>query len=323
MMNNVQAIAAVAKPPQATVAELRNRYIATERDEIFSRHFNRLLQVNVAGASVPKPVRYNNTGETRGIMMIDGAGGGKTSLVRRALKRHPAFERNDDAHLPWIEVKVPNPATLKSLGVEILRRTGLKDVSDRAPASQIWAWVAHRLQLNGTVVLWIDEAHDLFRKGYETEAMLNTLKWLMQGEHPVIVILTGVEALGHIAAYDEQVNRRYSKIVLPSVQDAVDGPRLREILEKYCASMGLVAPKDADLTARLIHASRHRFGRCIENMINAIEIALLDREDALRLEHFAESFAMQEGCLPSENVFLVPMWHDIDLSAKPLPLAGA
>ena len=304
--------------PQEIIASLREKYVETERDTTFARHFNRLLQVDDTGRPTPQPVRFNNAGETRGVMMIDGAGGGKTSLVRRALKQHPALRATDDVPLPWIGVKVPNPATLKSLGVEILRRTGLSDVSDRASASQIWAWVAHRFQLNGTVVLWIDEAHDLFRKGYETEAMLNTLKWLMQGEHPVIVVLTGVGALGRIAAYDDQVNRRYSKIVQPSVQDAVDGARLRGIFNAYCELAGLKTPSDPDLIPRLIHASRHRFGRCIETMINAIEIALLDRETELRMEHFADNFAMQEGCLPSRNVFVSPMWRDINLSAKPL-----
>ena len=62
-----------------------------------------------------------------------------------------------------------------------------------------------------------------------------------------------------------------------------------------------------------MHASRYRFGRCIENTVNAIEDALHNGDAALDVQHFAESWAMQEGCDPGGNVFLAPRWREIDL----------
>lgn len=214
-------------------------------------------------------------------------------------------------------MRVPNPATLKSLGLEILRQSGYPDVSESGKRWDIWNMVRHRMQRLGTVVLWIDEAHDMFRanKPQEIEDMLKTLKSLMQGEGAVIVVLTGIETLWQIASFDAQVHRRFSKVELNSVSAVSDGAFLMRVLAKYCANAGLEPSLPSDFVARLIHASRSRFGRCIENIINVIETALLAGEEVLDVQHFAEAWGMQEGCAPCENVFLSARWSQIDLNS--------
>lgn len=300
-----------------TVADLRGKYLRTARDDMFRAQLDRLLVSGPDGAPTATPKRYTATGETRGVTLVDGAGGGKTSLVHNALSKHPALQRNDAGQLPWVSVRVPSPATLKALGLEILRRTGYSDVSERRERWAIWNLVRHRLAMLGTVVLWIDEAHDVFLSGNAREAndVLKTLKSLMQGEGAVIVVLTGVEELWRITACDEQVQRRYAKLVLPPVSAAADGAMLANALRGYCAMARVEAPTDADLIERLIHASRGRFGRCLEAMINAIELAVEGRQNRLDMGHFVENFAMQEGCEPARNPFLSPRWSLIDLDA--------
>jgi hypothetical protein len=86
-------------------------------------------------------------------------------------------------------------------------------------------------------------------------------------------------------------------------------------LEDFCEVAGLEPPNNDDLMARLIHGSRGCFDLCIENMINAIETALLAGAHRLEIRHFAETWAMQEGCEIGKNVFLSPLWSKIDLSA--------
>jgi hypothetical protein len=302
---------------RAKVEGLRDAHIETERDALFRTHLDRLLKCDERGNLLPEPVTFTATGETRGILILDGAGGGKTSLVRQGLKTHPAFEAAEATAMPFVGVRVPNPATIKSLGLEILRATGYAHVSERRERWSIWNLVRERLRLLGTVVLWIDEAHDLVVNGKRTdiEHMLKMLKSLMQGDGAVIVILTGIEDLGAIASYDDQVKRRYSKIVLPSVTLANDGPLFRELVAAFSEQAGLAPPDADDLVARLMHGSRYRFGRCIETTINAIEVALLEGATQLDISHFAEAWAMQEGCKIGQNVFLSPRWSQIDLSA--------
>lgn len=301
---------------QTIMDELRDTYVKTPRDQSLRDHFDRLLQCDRNGIPVAKPVMFTKSGETRGIVLIDGPGGGKTSLVDHALNVHPAFADAASNTMPVIKARVPSPATLKSLALEILAETGYGDVSERRQRWFLWKLVRNRFQMLGTAVLWIDEAHDLFQTGTPSEVrdILKTLKSLMQGKGAVIVILTGIKSLWQIASYDGQVKRRYTKISLPELTNAKDGKAIGRQIGLFCDRAGLLPPAEADLVQRLIYASQNRFGRCIENMLHAIELALKSDADQLEMQHFAQAWAMQEGSDYRSNVFLAPRWSEIDLA---------
>ena len=118
----------------AAVDRLRDKYLSTPRDAQFRRYLDRLLQRDEQGNLVPAPRLYTKSGDARGIAVVEPAGGGKTSLVYHGLKTHPALQPRDAAHQPWVGVRVPSPATAKSLGIEILNASGYPfrlPVSDR------------------------------------------------------------------------------------------------------------------------------------------------------------------------------------------------
>lgn len=301
---------------QVIMDDLRDTYVKTPRDQTLLDHFDRLLQCDQNGIPIAKPVTFTKNGETRGIVLIDGPGGGKTSLVDHALRVHPAFSAAAPNTMPVIKARVPSPATLKSLALEILAESGYEDVSDRRQRWFLWNLVRNRLEMLGTAVLWIDEAHDLFQSGTPSEVrdILKTLKSLMQGDGAVIVILTGIKSLWQIASYDGQVKRRYTKISLPDLTNAKDGKAISRQMGIFCDMAGLLPPDEADLVQRLIYASHNRFGLCIENILHGIELALKSGADQLEMQHFAEAWAMQEGCDYRGNVFLAPRWSEIDLA---------
>jgi hypothetical protein len=161
-----------------------------------------------------------------------------------------------------------------------------------------------------TAVLWLDEAHDLFCA--DRGQILRAIKTLMQGDHAVIVILSGTEALDTIIGTDPQVQRRFSTIHWAPLTNERDGDAFVDLTAAYCARVGLQPPPQGDLIKRVFHASRYRFGRAIELIINAIEQALLAEDDDLRGDHFAEVWAMQEGGSTSDNVFWADRWWLID-----------
>jgi hypothetical protein len=303
---------------QDAVKSLRDIYVESERDTVFREQLDRLIEFSPVPDEAGRPAVFTRTGETRGIILIDGAGGGKTSLIDKALRKHPALKIGSSASLPWIGVSVPSPATLKSLGCAILSQSGYPEVSDRKPVWDIWNLVRNRLKALGTVVLWIDEAHDLFHSDarHEVNKMLRMLKSLMQGDGAVIVVLSGIETLWDIASFDDQVRRRYAKLELPQVTLASHGDNLRSIIEGYCDRVGMRSQVTEDLLLRLIYASRGRFGRCIEYTVHAIEVALSRGHQALTRDHFAEAWAMQEGCAPGKNVFLALKWSQINLTSR-------
>lgn len=228
---------------QNVVKGLRQLYVETERNGSFKDQLDRLIEPTSVKNATGRPVQFTTTGETRGIILVDGAGGGKTSLVNKTLRQHEALQQTSDAHRPWISVSVPSPATLKSLGCAILAESGYPILGQSKRVWDIWNIVRQRLQMLGTVVLWIDEAHDLFHTGHsdakrEVESTLRMLKSIMQGDGAVIVVLSGVETLWQIASCDDQVRRRYSKIELPQVTRAVHGDQLTNVYNGYCAALG-------------------------------------------------------------------------------------
>ncbi len=310
----------------AAVDRLRDKHLSTPRDVQFHSYLDRLLRRDEQGNVIAAPRLYTKNGDARGIAVVEPAGGGKTSLVLHGLKTHPALQPRDAAHQPWVGVRVPSPPTAKSLAIEILHATGYPTVSrsNAVTEDDLMRQVRHRFKLLGTSILWIDEAHDLFGAGtsFKVDVFLKTVRNLMQGDGAVSVVLSGVESLWQIASCDAQVTRRYWRLPLADVSPHSDRGALTSVIVNFCQAVGMRPPSDEDLVDRLVHASRNRFGRCIENMLAALEIAALEDADELRVNHFAESWGMQEGCTMGQNVFLARHWATIDLSETELTLAG-
>lgn len=313
-----------AKIAQQLLA-LRDLHIASERDTAFQSHIERLLKRDEAGAIIPDPVRFTRTGETRGILVLDEPGGGKTTLVERGLRKVPALEKGPYGEPRYIASVVPNPATFKSMALSLLEVTGYPVVSPQREAWSMWQIVRKRMTELGITVLWIDEAHDLFCA--DRNVILRGLKTLMQGDDALIVILSGTMKLGEIIRTDPQVQRRFSTLVLPPVSEEEDRDMFASVISTYCEKVGLTPPEAPDLVGRLFRASRFRFGRAVEAVIGAIERALLEGADKLELEHFAEYWAIDEGCSVEMNVFHVDDWWDVPVDkpaaeAAPKPKRG-
>lgn len=296
-----------------TMENLRARHVENQRDAAFASHLDRLLRRDDAGALVPEALRLSSTQETRGILVIDGPGGGKSSLVDHALRKHSALQQCTYGQPAWLSISVPSPATFKSVGLEILRKTGYSDVGGRKESWNVWEVVRHRPKMLGIAVLWIDEAHDLFCR--ESATILRAIKSLMQGDGAVIVILSGTEQLAEVIRSDAQVQRRFTVLNLPQMSDAADGEDLRDLIGAYAGKAGLGLDLDSDLCGRLIHGARNKFGRCIEMTLAAIELALDAGSPELTSEHFATVWFRQEACEIGENVFLVGDWRRIDPDA--------
>lgn len=294
---------------------LRETYVRTPRDTAFQNLIDGLLRRDERGSPLPEARHFTDTGETRGVMVVAGSGGGKTTMIKHVLANHPALVSEDPSFMPLVAVRVPSPASTKGLGRAVLDATGYSASDQRLVERQIWSRVRHRFQQLKTVVLWIDEAQELFRtKGQqETRNMLNTIKSQMQGEGSVIVIMSGIDELRQIASTDRQITRRFRTMTLRDVTEAADGDMLWSVLKGFCGKSDLLAPDRADLIGRLIHACRGQFGLCIEMIVDAVELALNAGADVLDNQHFAETFAMYTDCDFGKNVFLARRWSQIDL----------
>lgn len=308
-----------AHKTSAILQKLRTQYLDTPRNATFLGHFDRLLTRDETGNLTHVPVRFTDERETRGVMVIDGAGGGKTSLVARALKRHPAMAAPEGGLPRYINARVPTPVTFKGMGTTLLQKSGYDVGLNGSAAWQVWDKLRIRLAHLGISVLWIDEAHDFFCA--DRELILRALKALTQGDDALIIILSGTERLRDIIRTDPQLMRRFTVQNLPPVDTATDTDNFLQVINAYCRLAGLDDPAEPDLVPRLFHAGRFKFGRCIETVIDSIEVALNAGASRLNLDHFADCHFMKEGCARAENPFVARDWALIDLD--PSDDAGA
>jgi len=300
----------------AVMKSLRAAHIETDRDKAFEKQLSRKFTRDEDGELTHLPVRCTGGTETEGIALIEGSGGGKTTAIVEVLKNFAPLAHNPQTGAPrYVHLKVAVPATLRSLGVDILKKMGIDKVSDRTRVYDVWDMVRHRLKVIGATLLWIDEAHDMFKSasGAETENMFKMLKGLMQGEHPVVLVLSGTERLGSITGIDPQVNRRFTKVRPAPLAFGVDNSRIKGLVGAYAAKAGLDVAIDDDTINRLIHGSRYRFGRSVVCIIEAIECALYDGASTLEVQHFEDAWGVREGCTIEANVFAAADWMAIEL----------
>lgn len=302
-----------------TVQALREIYVETEVDQQLVPQLHRLFSVGEDGRLSHDPMRFTGGRETHGILYIAGAGSGKTTTINRVLSEFAPLAESPETGVPrHVFTQVASPATLKSLGLGILSELGVGSVAERVKVWDIWAQVRHRLQVMGISLLWIDEAHDMFRSASaaELDSMLKMLKSLMQGPHPVVLILSGTEKLGDITGRDPQNDRRFTKIMPRELEFGADNEQVDDLVQHYSEKAGLDVALAQDLSSRLIYAGRFRFGRMVDYLIHAIECALLRDEGRLEMEDFAEAWAAQECCPPHENVFERADWADIPVDRE-------
>lgn len=299
-----------------TVQALREIYVETEVDQKLVPQLHRLFSVGQDGQLSHRPMRFTGGQETHGILYIAGAGSGKTTTINRVLSEFAPLAENPETSVPrHVFTQVSSPATLKSLGLGILAKLGVDSVAERVKVWDIWKQVHHRLEVMGISLLWIDEAHDMFRSASaaELDSMLRMLKSLMQGPHPVVLILSGTEKLGGITGRDPQNDRRFTKIMPRDLDFGVDNEQVDALVHHYAEKAGLDVALAPDFSSRLIYAGRFRFGRMVDYLIHAIECALIRDAGRLEMEDFAEAWAAQECCAPHENVFERQDWADIPL----------
>ena len=297
------------------LSRLARRHVEAPWEQRFRFQLDRLLGPVEDGTSLLRPI-LDPKKETRGVLAIAGAGGGKTWTVHRTLARHPGLQSPGEGRQPYLSSIVPSGATYKSMAQQLLTDSGYAHDSGRRPGWETWQMFRHRMRMLGTAVLWIDEAHDLFQR--EKENILPSLKSLMQGDGAVVLVLTGTEALDAVIRSDDQVKRRFTTVRIPEVSVEQDGANFEALIQEYCAIAGLDALVEPDLVGRLAVAARSRFGRMISTIVMAIEQALVMGDDILTMDHFAEAYDHQEGCEPHRNVFLSLDWNRIDPDGSPI-----
>lgn len=324
----------------AAMEAVRHKYVRTRRDTLLRDHFERLLHDLVERR---KPVlvpdqdhrdqvddqerateQDHDPGKGRReanmLLVLGESGAGKTRIIDRLLSTHPATigYGNPSSDCPVISVTAPSPCGVKELGRVVLARTGYEIARRNVSGPEIWGIVHKRLKALGILVLHIDEAQHAtqLRDVSERQKLRNTIKSLMvDPDHPVAVILSGLPEITRFITPDVQLSRRTTAFQLPSVELPADLKMLTAAVTKFAgiANLGVEVGYEMSLLPRLVHAGDHRLGVIIEEIHGAIRYALGAKSTILDRTHFAKAFADRTGNAPEWNPYRRSDYRKVDV----------
>lgn len=285
-----------------TVMErVRRRYILTGRDIALKAKFDALLTDLCERPDPNHPNEVEELREANMLLVLGVSGAGKTRSLARLFERHPALQAARAGQEDLVlSMTAPSPCGVKELGRSILQETGYTVLRTHVTGPEIWSTVKARLQALDVLVLHIDEAQHAtqIRDAVERQKLRNSLKALMvDAEHPVAIILSGLPVVAGFVHADRQLSRRARWYEVLSVGLPADTAMLTKALKGFAELAGL-SVSDAEvlrILPRLVHAGDHRMGVIVEEMHDAIRYALEGKAKKLELSHFEKAFAERTG----------------------------
>jgi len=299
--------------------KVKGQYLATDWDDELRRKFDGLLRT-VATSHVHKgQVLEGQPRESRALVVVGEAGTGKTESLGRLFRTHPALKGYGTvgSGCPLVTVSVPSPCTLKTLGMRLLKSIGYPLARDQKE-HLIWNQVHNHLPLAGTLILHLDEMHNLtdLANTDEIDKIRKTLKALMASPTwPVALVISGLPDIVPELEEIDEIRRRERFIRVPLLTLPDDLGIIGDIIVGL-ARLGGIATADELVTAvapRLAHAALYRLGIMIELIHEAIELALLSG-GPLTPDHFATAYTDRTGVGPLMNPFVALNWATLDCS---------
>lgn len=297
--------------PSACATWLRERYMKTARDQHFEDALTEILQCGPGGVLTATPQRIGLINETRGLLVIGATGDGKTAMIRRNLRYHSGIGLTEGLGPgKALYVRVPAEATLKGVATDILKQTGYPKVNARLRTTEVWDMAIARLAMLEITILWIDEAHHMLEIQKEVTSVLRRLKTLMQGDHSLALIVSGIHKLDEKVQTDKETSDRFVRIRLGPVRSDHDRQALMTFMDACCEQVQLARMTDQHLVERMECATNGSFGRSIELFHAAVGRAMRRGDGLLTLHDFRRSFDLKRGC-SDDGPFDAEPWPEL------------
>jgi len=295
------------------MARLRDLFYRHPRQEEFEKLFNRLLEKRRA------EIANGFRAEGRGIAVVGAAGSGKSIAVKRLFEKNSSAKMMEEGCLEAdvVSLDVPSPATLKEVGITLLKALGYDLKTDRS-AGIIWGLVSEHLALRKILFLHLDEAQHLSSAKSELarQSVINTLKSVMQKRGwPVGIILSGTPEVSEILNFDPQLSRRFYPIEFRPLHYSSDREIVQDLLVSYVRKASLSLSKETlteDFGQRLSHSGANELGLIIQLVTEAIETASEEDSSVLEHRHFSAAFRLKAGCMDGLNPFIADDYLTID-----------
>lgn len=139
-------------------------------------------------------------------------------------------------------MNVENEPTVKALAKLLLKSSGYGKISETAKGDVLWMILLHRIALLGIKLIWIDEAHHVFKpgSGRDITSSLRAMKTLLQGRNAPAVIFAGVPDLNKYLIQERETSLWFFRHNLKADElGADDIPELSKLIDQCCISIGM------------------------------------------------------------------------------------
>jgi hypothetical protein len=167
--------------------------------------------------------------------------------------------------------------------------------------------------------LHIDDIHNVLHQASESEIakVADTLRNLMiSTSWPVQLIISGTDKIVDFTEKDRQLSRRLKFVAFEDIDPKADAEWITEAVEDFAKTAGLKVvfePEDS-LIERLCRAAAFQMGLIFEILLAAIEISVTAKRKVLKRDDFAAAYADRIVQPEDLNMFLSPVWFDLDPS---------
>jgi hypothetical protein len=167
--------------------------------------------------------------------------------------------------------------------------------------------------------LHIDDIHNVLHQASEAEIakVADTLRNLMiSTSWPVQLIISGTDKIVDFMKTDRQLSRRLKFVVFEDIDPKADAEWIKEAVKDFAKAAGLkfVSTSEESLIDRLCRAAAFQMGLIFEILLAAIEISVTAKRKILKRNDFAEAYADRIVQAEDLNMFLSPIWFDLDPS---------
>jgi hypothetical protein len=246
------------------------------------------------------------------LVIYGRTGAGKSHIIKR-LVSHPDLkpqETPEGKYRPLLKLVAPAPCTLRSLGLQILRRLGYRS-KKKLNEYEVWDRVSANLYAQGVAILVIDEMHNVLkgRNAPERAKIGAAFKSLMVSEdNPMQLVLAGLIQVKTFVDADSEVHRRSHFVELAPLRATEDAKKYTNFLESLDKAIGMKTCKfhKGDMPIRFYFASRGLIGRMAYFAQEAATIAVTLNHDSVTEEHLGEAFRRPHEVARGENPFLIP-----------------
>lgn len=305
--------AAAIRRTAAIKAQLEREFFPTPDFELF---LDRVFQVLEDREERLKVGAF----EHEATALIGPAGSGKSRITQQVIQD---FQDNAEATggrqfgSKIISVIVPARATIKDTLRAALRETGYPCEANR-DEDYLSQRLNYQFENQHVAALHLDEVQDSGR--HKTSDSMKTFgkkfRNLMQkGGWQVSLILTGTLEAREFINHEQTLTRRSLPVEILPLTYETDGGTLRASVGRLVHRAGLIDGgllDEPEFLKILMHASAYRFGMALNLIIEAIGVAIMERESEISLDHFAGAYYIRMNCSDEVNPFMSQHWRAIE-----------